>query len=191
MSNHPHYKSWSDLRKRQLELLAPSLQGRVDYFLTRYHEVHNAYGRACIMVDDAEAVCFSWVEMYEQEMYNYDKAHLPRWENDATFCDADFINALTAYRSLSIADALVHEDFIVRVLAILDRRVGRRTLQRLVQEDDWNGYPPWVRRFYMLRFDAEGIAYEDSPRDYPHPPATLERFSKPARGTFTVDVPNK
>ena len=189
MSNRPHYKSWSDLRKRQLELLAPSLQGRVDYFLTRYHEVHNAYGRACIMVDGTEAIYFSWVEMYEQEMYNYDETHQPRWTNDATFCDQEFINALTTYRSLSIADALTHQNFIIRVLAILDRRVGKRTLQRLVQEDDWNGYPQWVRRFFMLRFDAEGIAYEDAPRPYPHPPATLPRFSKLVRGAFSTNVP--
>ncbi len=189
MRTRPHYKSWSDLRKRQLVLLAPSLTGHVDYFLTRYHEVHNAYGRACILVDGMEAVSFSWVEMYEQEIYNYDEAHLPRWENDATFCDVDFINALTAYRSLSIADALVHKDFIIRVLAILDRRVGKRTLQRLVQEDDWNGYPQWVRRFYMLRFEAEGIAYEDKPRPYPHPPATLPPFSKLDRGAFLTNAP--
>jgi len=62
--------------------------------------------------------------MYEQEMYNYDEAHLARWENDATFSDYDFIHAVTAYRNLSIADALVHKDFIIQVLAILDRRVA-------------------------------------------------------------------
>ena len=185
MNNRPKYKSWSDLRKRQLTLLAPSLQGRVDYYLTRYHEVHNAYGRACILVDGQEAVCFSWVEMYEQEMYNYDRAHLPRWENDATFSDYDFLHALIAYRSLSVADALNSSDFIIRVLAILDHRVGKRTLQRLVQEDDWNGYPPWVRRFYMLRFDAEGIPYPNDPRPYPHPPATLTSFGRHAKGIFT------
>lgn len=185
MNRRPNYKSWSDLRSRQLALLAPALQDRVDYRLTQYHEVHNAYGRACIMVDGKEAVCFSWVEMYEQEMYGYDEAHLPRWEHDAAFSDYDFILALTAYRSLSIADALAHPDFIVRVLAILDRRVGKRTLQRLVQQDDWNGYPPWGRRFFMLRLEAEGIPYEDKPRPYPHPPALLPRFGKPDRGTFT------
>jgi len=41
----------------------------------------------------------------------------------------------------------------------------------------------------MLRFDAEGIAYEDAARPYPHPPATLERFSKLARGTFSANAP--
>ena len=67
MHNKENYKSWSDLRKRQLDLLAPSLQGRVDYLLTRFHEVHNAYGRACIKVDGRVAVHFSWIEQYEQE----------------------------------------------------------------------------------------------------------------------------
>lgn len=184
-----NYNSWSDLRKRQLALLAPSLQGRVDYHLARYHEVHNSYGHAAILVDDKAAITFSWVEMYEQEMYNYDDAHLPRWENDATFSDYEFIDALTAYRHLSIADALVDNDFIIRVLAILDRRVGKRTLLRLVQDDTWNGWPEWVRRFYKLRFDAEGIPYEDTPRPYPHHPATQPRFSKLVRGAFSTNAP--
>ncbi len=188
---HPkeNYKSWSDLRKRQLELLAPSLQGRVDYHLARYHQVHNSYGHAAILVDGQAAVTFSWVEMYEQEMYNYDEAHLPRWENDATFSDYEFIDALTTYRHLSIADALVHEDFIIRVFALLDRRTGKRTLQRLVKEDEWNGWPEWVRRFCMLRFGAENIPYESNPRPYPHPPATQPRFSKLVRGAFTTNAP--
>lgn len=189
MHQKENYKSWSDLRKRQLDLLAPSLQGRVDYHLARYHEVHNAYGRASILVDGEVTVSFSWVEMYEQEMYNYDEAHLPRWKNDATFSDYEFIDALTAYRHLSIADALVNDDFIIQVLAILDRRVGKRTLLRLVQEDDWNGWPEWVRRFYKLRLDAEGIVYTDNPRPYPHPPASQPRFSKLVRGAFTTNVP--
>ena len=65
---HPKesYKSWSDLRKRQLDLLASNLTGRVDYHLARYHKVHNAYGHAAILVDGQAAVTFSWVEMYEQ-----------------------------------------------------------------------------------------------------------------------------
>ena len=189
MNQKENYKSWSDLRKRQLELLAPALQGRVDYHLARYHEVHNSYGHAAILVDGTAAITFSWVEMYEQELYNYDETHLPRWENDGTFCDYELIDALTGYRHLPIADALVDKDFIIRVLAILDRRIGKRTLLRLVQEDDWNGYPEWVRRFYKLRFDAEGIPYEDNPRPYPHPPATKPRFSNPVHGAFTADLP--
>ena len=54
--------------KNQLEeLLGEELRGRVTYFLTRYHEVHNSYGRAAILLDKRELVCFSWIEMYRQE----------------------------------------------------------------------------------------------------------------------------
>ena len=182
-------KSWCDLRKRQLALLAASLQGRVDYRLTRYHEVHNVYGRADILADGKIALSFSWVEMYEQEMYNYNPAHEARWHNHATYCDSEFINVLTAYRHLSIADALVHEHYLIRVLAILDRRTGKRTLQRIIREDDWNGYPEWARRFCKLRFDAEGLPYQDAPRPFPHPPATQPYFSQLVRGAFSSNAP--
>ncbi len=43
-----HYKSWSEIKKRAEGLLCESLKGRVSYFFTYYHEVHNAYGRAAI-----------------------------------------------------------------------------------------------------------------------------------------------
>ena len=76
-----------------------------------------------------------------------------------------------------------------RVLAILDRRTGKRTLQRIIREDDWNGYPEWARRFCKLRFDAEGLPYQDAPRPFPHPPATQPYFSQLVRGAFSSNAP--
>lgn len=61
------YKSWANLNKQLQDLLCAGLKGRVTYFLTRYHKVHNAYGRAAIRVDDQELVCFSWIEGYRQD----------------------------------------------------------------------------------------------------------------------------
>jgi len=49
-----HYKSWAGLRKQLEALLCDPLKGRVTYFLTRYHTVHNAYGRAAIRLDGKE-----------------------------------------------------------------------------------------------------------------------------------------
>ena len=40
-----HYKSWTGLKKQLEEALCDSLKGRVEYFPTRYHKVHNSYGR--------------------------------------------------------------------------------------------------------------------------------------------------
>lgn len=38
-----------------------------NFFLTRYHDVHNSYGRASIRLDGKELTNFSWVDMYKQE----------------------------------------------------------------------------------------------------------------------------
>ena len=54
-----HYKSWSGLNKWLNECLCDELRGRVTYFLTRYHKVHDSYGRAAILLDGKELVRFS------------------------------------------------------------------------------------------------------------------------------------
>jgi hypothetical protein len=43
-----HYKSWTGLNKQLRENLCDELTDRIAYFLTRYHDVHNSYGRAAI-----------------------------------------------------------------------------------------------------------------------------------------------
>lgn len=62
-----HYKSWSGLKKQLTENLCDTLRGRITFFLTRYHDVHNSYGRASIRLDGKELTNFSWVDMYKQE----------------------------------------------------------------------------------------------------------------------------
>ena len=41
------------------------------------------------------------------------------------------------------------------MFAILDRRVGKRTLERL--KDLLNEQPEWLKPFYLLRFEAENL----------------------------------
>ncbi len=62
-----HYKSWSALNKQLTDFICDELKTRISFFLTRYHKVHNSYGRAAILLDGRELVCFSWTEMYHQE----------------------------------------------------------------------------------------------------------------------------
>jgi len=51
----PH--SWSKTRKiLEEEMLCDSLKGRVQYFLTHYHDAPDQYGRFCIRVDGKEYV---------------------------------------------------------------------------------------------------------------------------------------
>ena len=161
------YKSWSDLQKLLNERLCLELRGRVTYFLTRYHDVHNAYGRAAIRVDGEELVCFSWIEQYYQEEtisetmrqlpeseYGQIRHELkPEWDRNCTYCDMDFLDAVLQFRSLTIQEALRSENRMIRILAILDRRVGSRTLRRIGSENAFENEPQWVRQFYELRMN--------------------------------------
>lgn len=81
----------------------------------------------------------------------------------------DFLAAALEFTDMPIRDALKSENSIIRILAVMDRRVGRRTLQGL----DENSFPEWARIFYRLRissatlngkFEQRGITMEEFAR---------------------------
>ncbi len=158
-----HYQSWSKLNKQLSELLCDELKDRLSYFLTRYHKVHNSYGRASIRLDNRELVCFSWIEMYRQEnalsevwektgiWEPNDPGLKDKWDTNATYHDMDFLMAVTSFLQMPITEALYSDDYIIRILAIVDRRIGKRTLQKLRESRDYQGFPSWVKQFYELR----------------------------------------
>lgn len=160
-----HYKSWGGLNKQLSLYLCDELQDRITYFLTRYHEVHNSYGRAAIRLDGKELICFSWIEMYHQEndisnlieekhenSYNEMTAMMkPKWDSDCTYCEMDFLDAVLQFRNMSIQEALQSENYIIKILAIMDKRVGKRTLMRIADDKEYKKYPRWVQQFYELR----------------------------------------
>ena len=168
-----HYKSWSGLNKNLLNFLCAPLKGRITYFLTRYHDVHNAYGRAAVCLDKKELVDFSWTEMYEQECalsrlhnelyvretnrvsYNELREKLKsEWDENCTYYEMDFLSAATTFLQMSISDALNSDNYIVRIFAVLDKRVGKRTLQSIKSEGKYKTMPEWVKQFYELRFSV-------------------------------------
>lgn len=160
-----HYKSWSALNKQLTGLLCGPLKNRLSYFLTRYHKVHDSYGRAAIRLDGRELVCFSWIEMYHQEndlhtvweetgVWDHDDPKLKKkWDENATYCDMDFLSAATAFLNTPIEEALYSDNYIFRIFAILDRRVGKRTLRKIADAEDYRSYPAWVKQFYELRLE--------------------------------------
>lgn len=161
-----HYKSWAGLNKQLSESLCDALKGRVTYFFTRYHDVfRNTYGRAAILLDGEELVVFSWIERHYQE---YDVAALyregqitsyeeavtkmkPKWDADCTHCEVDFLKAVLQFRNMPIQVALESENYIIKILAIMDRRVGKRTLSQIIIDEKYKSFPTWVRQFYELR----------------------------------------
>lgn len=162
-----HYKSWSGLNKQLSDFLCEPLKDRITYFLTRYHDVHNAYGRATVLIDKTESVNFSWIEGYEQEYaisgilhdngitWKERKEKLKtEWDKNCTYTETDFLSSATEFLQMSISDALNSNNYIIRIFAILDKRVGKRTLQAIKSESSYKILPEWVKQFYELRFSV-------------------------------------
>lgn len=104
-------QSWSGIRKLlEEDLLCEALRGRVQYFITKYNNAHDESGRVAVRVDG--------VEVLKGNEFIYYRDYLP------------LENALK--KELG-APRRTWKDPIVRMLAILDRRVGKRTLHRLEQ----------------------------------------------------------
>lgn len=178
------YKSWGGLKKQMDDLLCDSLKGKISYFYTSYHQVHNAYGRASINYCKKEIAAFSWFELIRQEhdiaaqyekmknvpsaLVDYegsvrayqtacDIAAKEKWMPECILCETDFINSVTIYLKTDIAAALRSDNYLLRVFAFLDRRVGKRTLVKI--KEDVETLPQWVRQFYDLRCEAERIRF--------------------------------
>ena len=49
------------------------------------------------------------------------------------------------------------------MLAVLDRRIGKRTIKQLV--DDITDEPEWIRKFIVLRAESEGIYFRQSKQE--------------------------
>jgi hypothetical protein len=95
-----------------------------------------------------------WTKEETDQLYM--KAQHKLW-NEEIYTPQTFFRGMTECLSLSISDALNHEEWMVRLFSILDKRCGKRTLIKLC--DVINTYPKMLRKFYTLRLDNEGIAY--------------------------------
>ena len=76
---------------------------------------------------------------------------------ECKLCDADFINSLTIYLKTDIITSLNSDNYLLRVFAYMDRRVGKRMLVKI--KDDVEKLPDWVKQFYRIRCEADGIIF--------------------------------
>jgi hypothetical protein len=176
-------QSWSSIRKRfEQDLLCEKLRGRVQYFRTIYHGAPDEYGRFAVRVDGEEIFqanpynvnnysSIAWDIKQEREIPPrewtgkedlHDAENLEAEEearmisvNDGIVDSFDIPWAMKKYLNQDIAASLEDKDPLVRMFAILDRRVGKRTLK--VIADTVSDQPEWLQQFYRLRLDAEGI----------------------------------
>ncbi|MBC5786961.1 SF0329 family protein [Clostridium facile] len=169
--------SWSGMRNYlEQEMLADSLKGRVQYFCNSFRKT-DGFELIEIRVDGRARKRFSWqttaFQHYrEKQKQCHDYTPRDAWiefhkfirlpvEEREEFTDEEFCEALKIYRSLSIQESLYHSNPIVRMFAILDRRVGKRSLLKLSQQIQKQ--PHWLQYFYCLRLKAEHLYLNEYP----------------------------
>lgn len=177
-------KSWSGLRKKlENELLCNCLKGRVQYFYTCYHKAPDQMARIAIRVDGKEILrgnsCNLNNHYNELEKQVKHDLEIPKrilengniinsnenklaedaieslaiWEGH--FEIYHIYEAIILYTNQSIEKSLSSNNPIVKMLSIIDRRIGKRRL--LALESDLSNYPEWLKYFYILRIEAEGL----------------------------------
>lgn len=166
--------SWSTMRKYlEKEMLAPSLQGRIRYNCTRYigmdmdHIFEVFIDNILVKQFSCETLntyfinqgyknddtCSSGIQKY-WECFRELKMKYPM-ESRTEYTDDEFSSALEKYRNQSVEESIFSPDPIVRMFAVLDRRIGKRTLEK--QKNNINLQPEWLQQFYKLRIEAERV----------------------------------
>ncbi|MBA2286125.1 MAG: hypothetical protein H0W02_11615 [Ktedonobacteraceae bacterium] len=164
---------WSKLKKSLEDLLAEAVKEHLQMHFTRYgRSLSSVMDRAWITWDKEEIHTFSTVgwlrgthsvatQMYEagerKELpvwYDFSEEVVKRLEQSEVFSRQQWYEALQTYLSLSIEQALHSSNVLIRAWAMFDRRLGKRRLRSMeFQPTD----PPFVKRWYQLRCQAEGI----------------------------------
>jgi len=138
-----HHKSWSALNQQLSQFLCDTLKGKITYSLTRYHKVHNSYGKASILYQKKVIVNFTWNQGQNQESYLSDQVKenpslsyrqiLDQTSDETLYSENlisenDFLDQVQTFLNQSIDDSIRSTKIIILILAIMDRRVGQRTL---------------------------------------------------------------
>lgn len=161
--------SWSAMRKKlEKKNLCDSLQGRVQYFATRYRETHDSEGGVALRVDGREVFrsdFFKWARVMfidrtqsEAEEKSWQELNMDSNVKGA-FDQFGFYRAFYKYDNQCIEKSLESEDAVVRLFALLDKRVGKRTLGKLLPSVEQQ--PEWLRYFYRLRMESENITQHE------------------------------
>ena len=148
--------SWNGIRKKlETEYLAPSLRGHIQYYATSYSRSPDHEGRAAIRYDGKEIIkgCYynNWIKA---DLFPKDEKYEKRMKEEFAFMD-DTALRLGIFDQQSIEMSLKSENLIVRIFAVLDRRVGKRRLA--LMKETIAEEPDTFREFYAIRLKAEGL----------------------------------
>ena len=160
--------TWSGMRKKlEREYLAESLRGHIQYYATSYRKSHDHEGRAAIRYDGKEIIkgCY-WNNWMKAGLFHRDEKYERRMAMENAYMDdvalklgvfdqRCFYRAFEEFEHQSIEESLVSNNLIIRIFAILDRRIGKRRL--LLMQETINDEPEIFQEFFAIRAKAEGL----------------------------------
>jgi hypothetical protein len=140
---------WSKTKKHLENFICGSLKGRVEFFCSNYR-MHDGIGRTYIAVDKKEVY-----NMCTLKSGYYSKPE------KGLYSQVEFMEAVNEYFNAPIDDLLKSDNTLIKILILLDRRVGKKTLRNMqseiVNEEEI------VQYFYKLRCSAELIKNNFNP----------------------------
>jgi hypothetical protein len=159
---------WSKLKTRIKALICPESQNRIDFHVTRYREATDFGTEAWITVDGIKVFggghyhrfvpeCQEWhrrvsgansLPYFRPELKAIGQEIAEALNKQEIHDTEQIVGAMRKYLDLSIEEALQSDNPFIKALAVIDRRTGKRTIEKLqLQETDHS----LVRRFYELR----------------------------------------
>lgn len=145
---------WSKTKKALMERTADNLKKRVRYNFEVY--TTNKYRWWCempvfyIYVDD---------ELWFATNPNYYGRHSYAGNDALSQGIVDVHNMMQYIHNYlnvySVKECLGSGNYILKMLTVLDRRLGKRIIKQLV--DNFSNEPEWFRKFIILRAESEGV----------------------------------
>ena len=147
---------WSKLKSRIKDLICPELKDRIDFHLTSYRQSHDGADKVWITIDGNRIFSCKHYrrerEAAERHFHGFSKESTKVFlQQIAVHGPDDFGDAMRIYLDLPIRDALESSDPLIKAFAIVDRRVGRKTIAQL---EILACEHPLVLRFYELRRES-------------------------------------
>ena len=158
---------WSKVKKEIIEKFSKAVKNAIDIHMTGYAGSRSD-GRAWITIYGEEVVNFSthesyvhfgrpWNELTKDNRWaihkkvDEDKRTAKLLIEKGEFSRGDFTDCCYHYLSMNISDAQKSEHPIIRTLAALDRRTGKRKLATWIK----NEVNPLAKYFIEFRLEIE------------------------------------
>lgn len=171
---------WSKLKARIKALICAELRDRIDFHVTRYREATDFGTEAWITLDGQKIFGAGHYHRFVPECMELHRRvpninNLPhprpdlrpiRQEIEEMLDEQEIhhtdqlVGAMRSYLDLPVRDALQSGNPFLKALAIIDRRLGNRTLEKLEIEESEHSL---VQEFYKLRLAATHISQRHAP----------------------------